>query len=154
MKEITKKQRQQLLRRLIREGQISDQVQLLTAVEKEGIAATQATISRDLAEIGVVKVRQDSGTLYQIAEALPKDEWLSRFKVMLTHFAISVAGNGNLVLIKTTPGNANGVASTLDHLEWPDVLGTVAGDDTILVLADGCEAADRVQKNLRDLMEG
>jgi len=154
MKEITKKQRQHILRRLLNELVISDQIQLQSALEAEGVLATQATVSRDLSEIGVVKVRLDKGYRYQAVEEVPLDEWLDRFKVMLTHFALELTGNGNLVLLKTTPGNANGVASTLDHLQWSDVLGTIAGDDTVLVIANGNDAADRLQIRLRELMEG
>lgn len=154
MNEITKKQRHQVLRRILGEQIISDQVQLQSVLEAEGVVATQATVSRDLAEIGVVKVRVEKGYRYQCVEETPPNEWLERFKVMLTHFGISVCGNGNLVLIKTTPGNANGVASTLDHLEWPDVLGTIAGDDTVLVVANGSEAAEGLMIRLREFMEG
>jgi transcriptional regulator of arginine metabolism len=154
MNEITKKQRHQILRRILGEQAISDQVQLQAVLEAEGVVATQATVSRDLAEIGVVKVRIEKGYRYQCVDETPANEWLERFKVMLTHFGSGVCGNGNLVLIKTTPGNANGVASTLDHLDWPDVLGTIAGDDTVLVVANGSEAGARLMIRLRELMEG
>ncbi len=154
MNENTKKQRHQLLRRLLSEQIVSDQVQLQVALESQGVSVTQATLSRDLSEIGVVKVRIEKGYRYQAVAEAPPDEWLERFTVMLTHFAVCVSGNGNLVLIKTTPGNANGVASNLDHLGWSEVLGTIAGDDTVLVVADGHEAAAALQKRLRELMEG
>ncbi len=107
-------------------------------LEAEGIVATQATVSRDLEELGAVKVRIPGGTIaYAIPEfthagrAAPDDH----LKRLMSEFVVEVAYSGNLVVLRTPPGSAHVVASALDRAGLADLLGTVAGDDTVLVVA-------------------
>src|SRR6187401_1369455 len=139
-----KPQRQHRILRVLEETPVSSQAQLTQLLEAEGIVATQATVSRDLEEIGAVKVRIPGGAMaYAIPdftrERSPSDDHLKR---LMSEFVVEVAHSGNLVVLRTPPGSAHVVASALDRAGLPNVLGTVAGDDTIiLVCSEGVGGA-------------
>jgi len=137
MDDKAKTERQQLLKKIIHDKEIRDQVQLLSHLKKYHIETTQATISRDLQELGVVKVRTRPGVFkYELTEKVPQGLLWERLRVMFHNFVVNVKSANNLIMIKTSPGNANGVAELVDRLERPEILGTIAGDDTILVITD------------------
>ena len=108
----------------------------------DGVVATQATVSRDLEELGALKVRIPGGTMaYAIPEhakerAAPDDH----LRRVMGEFVVEVAHSGNLVIMRTPPGSAHVIASAIDRAGLPDVLGTVAGDDTLLLVV--AEQAD------------
>ena len=107
--------------------------------------ATQATVSRDLEDLGAVKVRVAGGEpVYAIPE-LPKDRVApeEHLRRVLGEWVVEVAHSGNLVVLRTPPGSAHVVGSALDRAGMPDVLGTVAGDDTVLVVASERSAVRR-----------
>jgi len=136
MSTLGKPQRQHRILRVLEEQPISSQAQLVQLLEAEGIVATQATVSRDLEELGAVKVRIPGGAMaYAIPdfqrERAPSDDHLKR---LMGEFVVEVAHSGNLVVLRTPPGSAHVVASALDRASLPSVLGTVAGDDTLLVV--------------------
>jgi len=136
MSTLGKPQRQHRILRVLEEQPISSQVQLVQLLEAEGIVATQATVSRDLEELGAVKVRIPGGAMaYAIPDfqrdRAPSDDHLKR---LMGEFVVEVAHSGNLVVLRTPPGSAHVVASALDRASLPAVLGTVAGDDTLLVV--------------------
>lgn len=142
--------RQHRVARLLEEQAISSQGQIVEMLAAEGVIATQATVSRDLEELGVVKVRIPGGaTAYAVPEhskdASTPDDHLRR---VMGEFVVDVAHSANLVVLRTTPGSAHVIGSALDRTGYPDVLGTVAGDDTlILVCAEsvgGSEVAARL----------
>jgi transcriptional regulator of arginine metabolism len=144
MATLGKPQRQHRIRRLIEEQPISNQAQLLQLLEADGVVTTQATVSRDLEEIGAIKIRLPGGTTaYAIPEyardRASSDDHLRR---LMGEFVVEVGRSGGLVVLRTPPGSAHVVASALDRAALPDVLGTVAGDDTVLVVStDGADAA-------------
>jgi transcriptional regulator of arginine metabolism len=149
----TKLDRQQALRRIILEHGIGDQGRLLVELKKHGVATTQATVSRDLQEMGLVKVRVSPGEYkYTLLEKAPEEIIWDRLKLLFHNFVTEIKGTKNLVLVKTSPGNANGVASLIDRLPRPEILGTVAGDDTILVVIDTDRNRARVESALRRLL--
>ena len=153
MNENTKKKRQKLLKQIINGRQVGDQNQLLLELEKAKIEATQATVSRDLAEMGVVKVRVDSGKyVYQLFEKLGSDVIYKKLKVLFHNFVHGVRGTNNQLLVFTSPGNANGVANFIDRLEWDEILGTVAGDDTILVIITDQPQREKIQQRFQDIL--
>ncbi len=153
MKEYTKKERQQILRKLIDRQEIGDQRRLLGELKKRGIDATQATISRDFQEMGVIKVRVGPGEYsYEISKRISKDILWSKLQVLFANFVVSIKGTNNLILIKTSPGNANGVASFIDQIEITEILGTVAGDDTILLVVDSAKSRSQIEKKFRALL--
>jgi transcriptional regulator of arginine metabolism len=140
MNEYSKQDRQRLLKEIIDRQEIGDQSHLLEALKSHGIEATQATVSRDLQEMSVAKVRVRSGVYkYQVIEKVSNDIILDKLKVLFDNFVTDLKSTTNLLLVKTSPGNANGVASFIDRLGWPEILGTIAGDDTILVVVDNEE---------------
>lgn len=133
----SKQQRQQLISRLIDQRPISSQPQLQEILKEHGIEATQATLSRDLEELGAVKIRVAGGdTAYAIAEYAPAriapSEQLRR---VMAEWVAEVTSSGNLVVVRTPPGCAHVVASALDRSGLDGLLGTVAGDDTIMCVA-------------------
>jgi transcriptional regulator of arginine metabolism len=134
-----KTQRQHRIAGLLADHAVSSQSQLVDLLTAEGVAATQATVSRDLEDLGAIKVRVGGGeTVYAIPE-LPVDH-LHR---VVGDWVVEVAKAANLVVLRTPPGTAHVVASALDRSGLPGVVGTVAGDDTIVVVvADGTDSAD------------
>jgi len=103
--------------------------------------------------MGATRVRTGPGEFhYQILEALTPGAALSKVRTMFRDFVVSVKGTGPLILVKTTPGNASGVASLIDHMDNRAILGTVAGDDTILVVVDGEKKRPDVEREFLDLL--
>src|SRR5713101_3887146 len=131
-----KPQRQHRILRVLEDQPVSSQAQLVQLLESDGVIATQATVSRDLEELGAVKVRIPGGAMaYAIPEHAKErtapDDHLRR---VMGEFVVEVAHSANLVVLRTPPGSAHVVASALDRAGLPDVLGTVAGDDTIFLV--------------------
>ena len=136
MATLGKPQRQHRISRLLEEQAISSQAQLVEMLAAHGVIATQATVSRDLEELGAVKVRIPGGAMaYAIPEHAKErtapDDHLRR---VMGEFVVEVAHSANLVILRTPPGSAHVVASAIDRAGLSGVLGTVAGDDTILVV--------------------
>jgi len=149
----TKKRRRQVLRNLILEEGVGDQHHLLDGMIKNGFSTTQATISRDLQEMGFVKIRVGPGEYkYELLEKASEDVIWERLRLLFHNFVSGIKSTKNLVLIKTSPGNANGVASLIDSIARPEILGTVAGDDTILVVVDTDRNRATVESAFRRLL--
>ena len=138
----SKVQRQTLIVRLIGDHEVTSQPDLIDLLAAEGIDATQATVSRDLDDIGAVKVRVPGGnTVYAIPEFAPdRIAPVDQLRRVMGEWVAEVAVSGNIVVLRTPPGCAHVVASALDRSRPDGLLGTVAGDDTlicILVRTDG-----------------
>jgi len=149
-----KRERQALLRRLLGERDLGSQAQVRDALAAEGVDAHQATVSRDLDEIGAVKVRDaDGGLVYRLTAAPTPASARQRLDDNLRMFVLSTAATGNLAVLRTPPACAHPVASAIDLAELPDVLATVAGDDTVIVVAAegvaGAELAARFRAAIR-----
>jgi transcriptional regulator of arginine metabolism len=132
-----KPQRQHLVARLLADHPVSSQAQLVELLEEEGITATQATVSRDLEDLGAVKVRMAGGdTVYAIPE-LPIDHHApaDHLRRVLGDWVVEIGRSGDLVMLRTPPGSAHVVASAIDRTGLDGVLGTVAGDDTLLLVS-------------------
>lgn len=133
----TRSARRRTMRRLLAEGSVTSQKQLAEALAEAGFAVTQATVSRDLDALGAVRVKSDGKDLhYEILD----DRFAFRQGIesaarAMSEFAQSLVTSGNLVVVHTAPGAAHLLASALDGAGLDDVIGTVAGDDTILVVA-------------------
>jgi transcriptional regulator of arginine metabolism len=147
---MSKAQRQHRIVQLLEDRSITSQAELVGLLTKEGIGATQATISRDLVELGVAKVRGANGhrTLARTTPGAPQTEHLRR---VLAEWVVEVACAGPLVVVKTPPGCAHVVASALDRGALPAALGTVAGDDTIFVAVDERVGGATMAAELREL---
>lgn len=129
---MNRQERQGAIRRLVREQPISTQAELAAALHAAGYDVVQTTVSRDIRELGLVKQRNDSGDLvYVLAEdALPRSLGASFRRI-----ALSVESSGNLVLVTTPYGFANALCEELDRSAHPRILGTIAGENTILIVA-------------------
>jgi transcriptional regulator of arginine metabolism len=128
--------RQRALVALLRSRQVSSQARVLEHLRRQGFDATQATVSRDLDDLGAVKVRGADGRLVY---ALPEPEaapGVARDEIrrVLGSLLLAIVPSGNLVVLRTPPGHANALASALDRAGLAGVAGTVAGDDTVLVV--------------------
>jgi transcriptional regulator of arginine metabolism len=153
MATLGKPQRQHRIARLLEEQAISSQAQLVEMLAADGVIATQATVSRDLEELGAVKVRIPGGAMaYAIPELATErtapDDHLRR---VMGEFVVEVAHSGNLVVLRTPPGSAHVVASALDRAGLGDVLGTVAGDDTIILVCSESSGGATVAADLATL---
>jgi transcriptional regulator of arginine metabolism len=135
---ISKKMRQGRVLEIIRHQAVYSQQELMSALRQSGIRVTQATLSRDIHELGLVKGVHG----YQVEEggdAASSEEQLRR---VLREFLMHMDYSGNLIVLKTNPGCAHIVAVALDRIGWDEIIGTVAGDDTIFVAtARGSNAA-------------
>jgi len=138
---------------MIEEYAVTSQDQLVDLLAAEGVVASQVTVSRDLEELGAVKVRVGGGeTVYAIPE-MPKDRVApeSHLKRVLGEWLVEVAHSANLVVLRTPPGSAHVVGSAIDRAGLADILGTVAGDDTVLVVTSERAGGERVARRLSDL---
>jgi transcriptional regulator of arginine metabolism len=149
---LAKPQRQHRVARLLAEHAVTNQTQLVELLAADGVAATQATVSRDLDELGAVKVRVPGGaTVYAIPE-LPMERHVPEdtLRRVLGEFVVDVAHSGNLVVLRTPPGSAHVVASALDRTGLRGVVGTVAGDDTLIVVVAEQVGGARLAAQMRD----
>ena len=147
----TKVQRQALITRLIGEHEVTSQPGLIELLAGESVEATQATVSRDLDELGAVKVRVPGGaTVYAIPEYEPdRLAPADQLRRVMGEWVAEVTWSGNIVVCRTPPGCAHVVASALDRSRVDGLLGTVAGDDTLLCVAstpDGGDLADQLRR--------
>lgn len=132
---------------LIKAGKISSQGDLVRELKKAGYSVTQTTASRDLEEIGAVRSRgADGEALYSIAES--DDGSLARSMPLPADLILSVEASGNLAVVRTPPGGAQLLASSLDHSEIKSIIGTIAGDDTVLVVSRKASGGAELAKEL------
>jgi len=147
--------RQHKILEIIRRQHIGTQEELLSELRKSGIKVTQATISRDIKELGLVKVPFKNNEFYY---ASPGEGRLhhseERLKRLFISSVVGLDASENLIIIKTNPGGAQGVASAIDLAGWDEIIGTVGGDDTILVVVKPKEAVGAVLDRFTDLLGG
>jgi transcriptional regulator of arginine metabolism len=143
---MTKSFRHGQILKLIRSRSITTQEELARALKETGIDATQVTLSRDMRELGLVK----TGDGYR---ELGRDSPNLQFATLASEFLQDVRLAQNQVVLKTAPGHASSVAVALDDEEWPEVVGTIAGDDTILIICKDSNTAESVREKLIALLE-
>jgi transcriptional regulator of arginine metabolism len=141
---------------------VRSQAELVAALEAAGMSVTQATLSRDLDELGAVKLRSPDGGLpvYVVPEdgspltaRTADDDPPLRLARLLGELLVSAESSANLVVLRTPPGASNFLASAIDRARLPDVLGTIAGDDTILVIARDPRGGEALVRRLHDLAQ-
>jgi len=143
------------LSQLLAERRFTNQEELARALAREGYPVTQATLSRDLKNLGAGKrPGQDGRTVYDLPAPAVELFDRQRQRIDLVAFVNEVHVAHNLVVVKTPPGHANGVGRAIDLLEFPGTLGSVAGDDTLLVVMSGTAAARKLKRHLDGLGEG
>lgn len=127
--------RQDAIREIVREQDVRTQCMLVDELRERGFDCTQATVSRDIAEMGLRKLPEG---MYVLAEDL-------HLQRMVSELVIGVNRTENLVIVKAQPGTASGIAAAIDAAELPDVLGSLAGNDAILVIAQTAEDGERFE---------
>ncbi len=151
---MNKFERQGAILRLVQERQLSTQAEVAEALRTEGIEAVQTTVSRDIAQLGLVKVRSEAGRLVYGLPGAADLTRLSELTSALRRWVLGLTTSGNLVLLQTPPGHANALAQAIDAARLPDVAGTLAGDNTIIVVArEGLTGAE-LAGELRHHLEG
>lgn len=150
---MTKTQRQHRIGELIERDVISTAAQIVARLQAEGISATQATVTRDLQELGTIKVRDEHGSrrIVMASESRFAPAPLDHLRRMMGEWVVSVENSGNMVVVRTPPGCAHVVASALDRSALEGVLGSVAGDDTILVIASESRSGASLASDFRAL---
>ncbi|MGK2930917.1 MAG: arginine repressor, partial [Acidimicrobiales bacterium] len=145
--------RQHRIQRLLEDNAVSTQEGLVDLLAADGVVATQATVSRDLEDLGAIKVRVPGGETVYAVPAMPRDavapeEHLRR---VCSEWVVEISHSQNLVVLRTPPGSAHVVGSALDRAGLPEVLGTVAGDDTLLLVASESTTGADVARRISDL---
>ena len=150
---VTKTQRQHRISRMLEQQDVTNQSQLVELLATDGVRATQATVSRDLDDLGAIKVRVRGGEpVYAIPE-LPTEQVApeDHLRRVLGDWVVEVASSGPVVVLRTPPGSAHVVGSALDRADLPEIVGTVAGDDTLIVVASEEAGGRGLADHLRGL---
>ena len=144
-----KEQRHRAIAELIRGQPLANQEELAERLAAQGFAVTQATISRDLEQLGAVKVRRDGRLGYALPDQLASAPGSTGLAAVLRDWVRSIDVAGNLVVLKTPPGSAHLVGVALDQAALPDVVGTICGDDTVFVAVRNASEAPQFAQRLR-----
>lgn len=138
---------------IIKDEDIRTQEELVARLHKAGIDVTQATISRDIKRLGLIKIPDGRGGYkYSLPSEGSKGDIQSWLKKMFQDFVLELDYSENLIVIRTLPGTAMGLASAIDNAEWNEIIGSVAGDDTILLIIKPKEITDEVYEKLQGLL--
>jgi transcriptional regulator of arginine metabolism len=157
---LTRSARQARIAQLIEAQPVTSQTQLAALLAESGIEVTQATLSRDLEELGAIKLRGSDGAQANYvlppenAPLRPAQAAPARLTRLLADLLTNAEGSANLAVLRTPPGAAQFLASALDKVGLPDVLGTIAGDDTLLVVSRDPDGGQALADRLRALAEG
>jgi transcriptional regulator of arginine metabolism len=146
-----KRSRQATIRELIEAREVASQEELRKFLRQRGWDVTQATLSRDLHELGVARVSTPEGARYILAAGGADADGSPILEAVLPALFRSVDGVGEMVVIRTVPGGAQPIARAIDAESWPDILGTLAGDDTILLICRSSAARERLVRRIKTL---
>ena len=147
-----KSTRQNAILELIRDQDIETQEDLADALRKQDFKVTQATVSRDIRELRLLKVLSSAGTYKYATADKPENGLSERFHRIFSESVLGMNHAYNQVVIKTLPGSANVAAEMIDSLRWPEILGTLAGDNTILMLVRSVEEVDVVLRRIDEML--
>ncbi|MFM1653086.1 transcriptional regulator AhrC/ArgR [Brevibacillus sp. B_LB10_24] len=149
---MTKGQRHIKIREIIANEEVETQDELVDHLRNAGFHVTQATVSRDIKELHLIKVPLPDG---RYKYSLPSDQKynpLQKLKRVMVESFVSIDYTDNLIVLKTMPGYGNSVAVLIDNLQWPEIMGTVSGDDTMLIICRSRENSEAVTKRLLDML--
>ena len=145
--------RQRAIAEMLREGPVRSQDDIAARLAGAGFTVTQATVSRDLEQIGAVKVKRAGALGYSLPEQLGGSDWAAgRLQRIFAEWVISVEPAGSLIVLKTPPGSAHLVALALDQAKLSEIAGTIAGDDTLFVAVSNAVSLDEVAEKLKALI--
>ncbi len=153
--EVMKQLRQRAIRDLVEQRPIRTQQELAAALREHGFRTTQATISRDVAELGLVKAGRGGTQAYALPPRLREADASGeeRLRRLLRDMPVEIREAGSLLVLRTLPGSAHPLAAALDRARWPDVAGSIAGDDTVFVAFADRGAQARARRRLEELAE-
>jgi transcriptional regulator of arginine metabolism len=147
---MSKLTRQSDIREILSEAPVANQDELRRRLYRRGHRVTQATLSRDIHELGLVKT--NDGYALPETDEHGSDSWLPSVEKLIREFAYAVTAAQNLVVVRTSAGSAQPVAAAIDAEEWPEVLGTIGGDDTILLVSQDGKKALKLVSRLKELL--
>ncbi len=147
---IMKKKRHEMILKLIKENEVATQDELLSMLISNGFSVTQATVSRDINELHLIKIQGKNGQKYAKSEQHSHN--FNKFHLIFSQSVISVECAGNICCIKCFAGTANAAAATVDALNYKEVVGTLAGDDTLFVLLKTPEIAEDFKSKIEELL--
>jgi transcriptional regulator of arginine metabolism len=153
--EVMKQLRQRAIRDLVEQRTIRTQQELAAALRERGFRTTQATISRDVAELGLVKAGRGGTHAYAIPPLLREADTSGedRIRTLLRDMPVEIRDAGTILVLRTLPGSAHPLAAALDRARWPEVVGSIAGDDTVFVAFADRGTLGRVKRRLKQLAE-
>jgi len=151
--EVMKQARQRAIRDLVDQRPIRTQQELAAALRERGFRTTQATISRDVAELGLIKRGRKGIQAYALPPRLVEAETSGedRLRKLVSDLPVEVREAGLLVILRTLPGSAHAIAAALDRARWPEVAGSIAGDDTVFVACPDRRAVQQVRRRFQEL---
>lgn len=151
--EVMKQLRQRAIRDLVDQRPIRTQQELAAALRERGFRTTQATISRDVKELGLVKAGPDGTQSYALPRRLIEAETSGedRLRKLLADLPVEIREAGLLVILRTLPGSAHAIAAALDRARWPEVAGSIAGDDTVFVACRDRRSLRAAKRRLSEL---
>ncbi|MBR4452172.1 MAG: arginine repressor [Clostridia bacterium] len=147
-----KKKRHEVILRIIETNSIFTQTELLEKLNEEGFETTQATVSRDIKDLRLVKKPDQYGRSCYAVDKSDKSEISGKFNSVFAHSVISSDSAGNMLVIKCYNGMANAACAALDVMEFEGVVGTLAGDDTIFVLCRTIDIADKIKAAINEII--
>jgi transcriptional regulator of arginine metabolism len=148
-----KSKRQLIILEIIKDKNIETQEELTEELEKRGITVTQATVSRDIKELRLIKIPTDDNRYkYALPEEQVSVTMYGKMSRVIRESVIDIDASENIIVIKTLVGSAQGAAAGIDSIRWPEVIGTVAGDDTILLVIKPKEAVSSVIEKIKQLL--
>ena len=153
--EVMKQLRQRAIRDFVEQRPIRTQQELAAALRERGFRTTQATISRDVAELGLVKAAREGTQAYALPRRLVEAETSGedRLRALLRDLPIELREAGLLLIVRTLPGSAHAIAAALDRARWPEVAGSIAGDDTVFVACADRASLQRVKTRIGGFAE-
>ncbi|MBP3040623.1 transcriptional regulator ArgR [Bacillaceae bacterium Marseille-Q3522] len=149
---MNKGQRHIKIREIIMNNDIETQDDLVDALKNAGVQVTQATVSRDIKELHLIKIPMTDG---RYKYSLPADRRFNpsqKLKRLLIDSFVRIDSSGNLIVLKTLPGNAQAVGALIDHLEWEEIMGTICGDDTCLIICRTGDNASHVTNRFLEML--
>ena len=151
--EVMKQLRQRAIRDLVETRPIRTQQELAAALRERGFRTTQATISRDVAELGLVKAGRGGTSAYALPARLREAEASGeeRIRTLLRDMPVEIREAGTMLVLRTLPGSAHPLAAALDRARWPEVVGSIAGDDTVFVAFTDRRSLARVRRRLEEI---
>lgn len=140
------------IREIIANEEIDTQEELVDLLKEAGFNVTQATVSRDIKELHLIKVPLDDGRYKYSLPADQKFNPYQKLKRLLSDSFIGIDYSENLIVLKTLPGNANAIGALIDNLQWDEIMGTICGDDTCLIICKTKENAKEISDKLLEML--